>query len=123
MRLKKRDRCPIHGGYFCCGREQKVKVQRHTPIRGPVTRVPDEHHPRGYRELCSPAEYRRRVLLKAEVQQGCCFYCGKEFEDARDIQGDHRRPRSAGGAWRDDSLDNLVACHGECNEAKGSRHI
>jgi hypothetical protein len=38
---------------FCCGREQaNTKRSNWTPIQ----RIEDPHHPRGYREIRSPAE-------------------------------------------------------------------
>ena len=67
MKLRRNEYCPIHRSLFCCGREQAKK--RRQPRLG-VQRVEDLHHPRGYRELRSPAEMRkllnRKVSSRAE---------------------------------------------------------
>jgi hypothetical protein len=88
----------------------------------PVRRIEDPRHPRGYRELRTPAAM--RVLLNQKIldQEGCCALCGNPFEDYNDVFPDHRRPRGMGGAWRDDHPDNICAAHRLCNFEKGSKH-
>ena len=63
MRLRRSEYCPIHRSRSCCGREQIRKERRF--MRLGVQRVEDPHHPRGYRELRSPAEMRK--LLKRKI--------------------------------------------------------
>ena len=66
MKLRKNEYCPIHRSLFCCGREQSQKQRK---LRLGVQRIEDPHHPRGYRDLRSPAEMRkllnRRSLRRA----------------------------------------------------------
>jgi hypothetical protein len=47
--------------------------------------VEDPHHPRGYRELRSPAEIRRLLNRKVRQQAGICAICHEEFTDYNDI--------------------------------------
>lgn len=126
-KLRKNERCPIHGGYFCCGRERpswRNKGQQ----KEPVVRVEDPHHPRGYRELCNRDALRRRLMFKIKEQNGHCASperggCGKPFDDFRGVELDHIEPKGMGGARRDDSLENLQALCATCNREKGSRRI
>lgn len=113
MRLRAGERCPIHGKHYgCCGREKRSQfVNKRT---GPVTKLPDG------REICSPAELRRRLLKKVEKQNGLCAICQMPFADIRDAVLDHIIPRGMGGANRDDRMQNLQAVHDRCNMAKGS---
>ena len=56
MKLRRNEYCPIHRSPFCCGREQSKMERR---LRLGVQRIEDPHHPRGYRELRSPAGMRK----------------------------------------------------------------
>jgi len=76
-----------------------------------VQRVEDPHHPRGYRELRSPAEMRKMLNRKIRQQAGICAICHEEFTDYNDIVPDHRDPKGMGGAWRDDHPDNIQATY------------
>lgn len=80
-------------------------------IRLGVQRVDDPHHPRGYRELRSPAEMRKLLNRKIRQQAGICAICHEEFTDYNDIVPDHKEPKGMGGAWRDDHPDNIQAIH------------
>lgn len=143
LKLKKAEKCPIHGGYFCCGRQRPQQKTRPNPYarmgeaerqaaiekrrlsKMPVQRIDDPHHPRGYRELCNREEQRRRLLLKVAEQNGRCAApamggCGQEFDDFRGIELDHIEPRGMGGARRDDHIENLQALCATCNRRKGS---
>lgn len=62
MRLRRYEYCPIHRSRFCCGREA-IRRELLTISMG-VQRVEDPHHPRGYRELRSPAEMRKLMNRK-----------------------------------------------------------
>ena|SRR5207245_11005678 len=61
MRLRPNEFCPIHRSTSCCGREL---MPRPRAIRLGVQRIEDPHHPRGYRELRSPAEMRKLLNRK-----------------------------------------------------------
>lgn len=87
----------------------------------PVRRIDDPHHPRGYREIRSPAEMKRLLRQKIKEQDSKCGICGELFTDVRDIVPDHKEPKGMGGAWRDDHPDNIQAAHRLCNGEKGSK--
>jgi hypothetical protein len=61
MRLRRNEYCPVHKSHSCCGRELIPKPRT---IRLGVQRIEDFHHPRGYRELRSPAEMRKLLNRK-----------------------------------------------------------
>jgi len=61
MRLRRNEFCPIHKSLSCCGREFILKTRT---MRLGVQRIEDPHHPRGYRELRSPAEMRKLLNRK-----------------------------------------------------------
>ncbi len=85
-----------------------------------LQRVEDPHHPRGYRELCAPAEMRKLLNRKIVEQKEICALCHIEFSDYQDIVPDHKNAKGMGGAFRDDHPDNIQATHWWCNEEKGS---
>ena len=87
MRLRANELCPIHRSVSCCGREQ---LPRPRMIRLGVQRVDDPHHPRGYRELRSPAEMRKLTNRKVREQAGICAICHEDFTDYSDIVPDHK---------------------------------
>jgi hypothetical protein len=93
MRLRPNEFCPIHRSISCCGREHVPKV---TLIRIGVQRVEDPHHPRGYRELRSPAEMRRILNRKIVEQNGICAICEEPFTDYNDVVPDHKEPKGDG---------------------------
>jgi len=86
MKLRRNEYCPIHRSLFCCGREQSKKQRR---FHLGVQRIEDPHHPRGFRELRSPAEMRKLLNRKIVEQEGKCAVCHKEFVDCSDIAPDH----------------------------------
>jgi hypothetical protein len=120
MKLRRNEFCPIHRSLFCCGREKAQKDRR---LRLGVQRIEDPHHPRGYRELRSPAEMRKLLNRKIAEQDGKCAICHESFTDYSEIVPDHIEPKGMGGAWRDDHPDNVQASHGLCNLRKGSRRL
>jgi 5-methylcytosine-specific restriction endonuclease McrA len=124
MRLGKNQICPLHRSLFCCGRERQEKVAfaKGVTQHGPVTRIPDFSVPRGYREVCTPAELRRRKDIKIREQQGVCALCHEPMTDYRDVELDHIIPQPA-GCKKDSHLDNLQAVHHACNMAKGSQRF
>ena len=103
--------CPIHRSLFCCGREQVRKERR---FQLGVQRIEDPHHPRGYRELRSPAEMRKLLNRKIVEQEGKCAICHTAFTDYNEIVPDHIEPKGMGGAWRDDHPENIQAVHRRC---------
>lgn len=88
-----------------------------------VERVEDQFHPRGYREVCSPAEMRRRKLEFIEKQSGLCALCERPLSpDPRLVQLDHKKTMPA-GCRKDDHRENLHAVHPICNYDKGSKSM
>jgi hypothetical protein len=82
MKLRRNEYCPIHRSLFCCGRE-RIRKQRRPWV--PVRRIEDPHHPRGYRELRSPAEMRKLLSRKIVEQDMKCGICKEPFMDCNDI--------------------------------------
>jgi hypothetical protein len=121
MKLRRNEFCPIHRSRFCCGREPVQRAPR--LVRPGVQRVEDPHHPRGYRELRSPAEMRKLMNRKIVEQNGICPICNEEFTNYADVVPDHRNPKGMGGAFRDDHPSNIQATHFWCNEEKGSTRL
>lgn len=113
-KLRKGERCPIHNSYFCCGREKKV-VQT-----APVIREMDDSHPRGYREICTEAELRRRKDELIRKGNGC-MYCPDAFSDYRQVELAHKVSKGSGGFKHDDHRDNLGLAHRWCNRKNGSK--
>ena len=86
MRLRRNEYCPIHKSISCCGREPiRKESKRTTVIRMGVRRIEDPHHPRGYRELRSPAEMRKLLNRKIVEQDRKCAICHEEFTDYSDV--------------------------------------
>ena len=120
MKLRRTELCPIHRSMFCCGRQQTQTQRR---LRLGVQRIEDPHHPRGYRELRSPAEKMRKLLNRKIVEQsGNCAICHEEFADYSDIVPDHRHPKGMGEELGGMTIrGNIQATHWWCNSEKGSR--
>jgi hypothetical protein len=132
MKLAAAELCLIHRRRDCCGREAlKSRIgaptggrrTRYVSFEPGVVRIPDEHHPRGYRERRSPSAMKRLLKRKVEEQEKLCGICIKPFTDARDIVPDHIEPRGMQAARRDDHPDNIQAAHSLCNLEKGSRRL
>ena len=83
MRLRRNEYCPVHRSFSCCGRE--LIPNKPKRIRLGVQRVEDPHHPRGYRELRSPAEMRKLLNRKIVEQDRKCAICHEEFTNYNDI--------------------------------------
>lgn len=131
MKLAANELCWIHRRRDCCGRKERKSLvavptggrRVYSSFEPGVTRIPDEHHPRGYRERRSRSAMRRLLKRKVEEQENICGICDKPFMDARDIVPDHKEPKSFGGARRDDHPDNIQAAHSDCNLEKGSKRL
>jgi 5-methylcytosine-specific restriction endonuclease McrA len=66
----------------------------------------------------------RKLLNRKIVEQdGKCAICRAAFTDYNEIVPDHIEPKGMGGAWRDDSPENIQAVHRRCNLEKGSRRL
>ena len=94
MKLRKNEYCPIHRSLFCCGREQS-KMERQ--LRLGIQRIEDPHHPRGYRELRSPAEMRKLLNRKVAEQGGKCVILPQRVHG---LQRHSPRPQRAEGNGR-----------------------
>ena len=93
MKLRQNEVCPIHRSISCCGSEVIAKPRL---IRLGVQRIEDPHHPRGYRELRSPAEMRKLLNRKIVEQNGICAICLEEFTNYGDVVPDHREAKRNG---------------------------
>src|SRR5215471_12169603 len=77
MKIRRNQLCPIHRSRSCCGREP---IRKEKILQVGVRLIEDAHHPRGYRELRSPAEMRKLVNRKI-VEQG--RICGFAISNSR----------------------------------------
>ena len=124
MKLRYNEKCPIHGGYVCCGREHREKQStKWEYVRPGVKRIRDEHSPDGFRYKLSKAEMERVLRMKIRDQKGLCAICREEMSDIRDVVPDHQEPKGMGGGQRDDRPENIRAVHSRCNLEKGSRRV
>jgi hypothetical protein len=123
--LRKGQLCPIHHSFYCCGRQQRErKPPRKSEFVGPgIRRVADSAHPRGYREICSPAELTRRKHRLMASGKLICIYCGGNLRECEysDVALCHLEPKGMNGARRDDHIGNLALGHHVCNLENGSR--
>jgi len=119
MKLRTGERCPIHQGYFCCGRSLPKSDTGLRIFKPAVYRMPADNE-RGYIEVCSKGELRRRLPILLKRQNNICGICGLPIEDCRDAVVDHIEPRPA-GCKKDSHWDNIQAAHSVCNLEKGSK--
>ena len=122
QKLKPGQYCPLHKSFYCCNRKPvpRPAPKRREFLRG-VTIIEDPHHPRGFRERCSPVELNRRKDKMLKNGQTTCFYCQKEFELYSDIVVAHKEPKSLGGARHDDHESNICLSHSICNLENGTK--
>lgn len=97
------------------------KVRQNKPRRLSVERIEDPHHPRGYREICSLAEQRKRKHELLSQPDPHCFYCKRPFVLYDEVDLAHILPKGMGGATRDDHRNNLALAHKSCNRLNGSK--
>lgn len=118
MKLKTKERCPLHRRFDCCGRSPIVVERKRTKgtwtlIRSGLWRAEDG------RERCSAAELRRRK--NRLLQEGhVCAACEVGFSDYRDVELGHRVSKGFSGATRDDRFSNLILLHVNANRDQGS---
>lgn len=152
--------CPVHHQTDCtpCHRKARKRLSRKSYLgRGgkknnqsikhifpsrflpAVQQIEDPTLERGYREVISESERRRRKreLIERNIYNGTLFcgyhegaaaedgilsgYCGKKLESYDEIDLCHRIPKGHGGGTHDDHFDNLfLGCRG-CNCRNGSR--
>lgn len=114
----------MHGRFSCCGRDvstTRPQTRKYVSFEPGVRRIPDENHPRGYREIRSRSAMRKLLNRKIVEQNRLCGICDEPFTDYEDIVPDHREPKGMGSAKRDDHPDNIQAAHSLCNLEKGSK--
>lgn len=113
-RLKPGERCPIHKSFVCCGREDVGRLRK--SYSGPVKKLDDG------RELCSPAELRRRKhKLLSDGEK--CAACGGSFDSYSEVELAHKISKGFNGGKRDDSWRNLCLMHKSENREMGSRTL
>jgi hypothetical protein len=122
MKLPRNAKCPLHGGYYCCGRERPASQPKKFPSRNGITVLDDG------REICSKAEKRRRKdrLLKSHPFCAACEILSPEtarFDDYREVELAHKESCGFGGFKRDDRMENLCLMHKRCNREQGSRSL
>jgi hypothetical protein len=124
-RLRPKELCPLHKSYFCCGRESRKKAMKAISQRGPVRRIEDPTHPRGFREICTPAELRRRKHRLMATGELTCVHCQGDLRQCEydEIHLCHREPKGQNGARHDDHISNLSLGHSACNFKNGSRRV
>ncbi len=136
-KLRQNERCPLHAGTFWCECKGPRPNQRKKPLRSRLSRgkpvnwrymgsgvwqIPDDTHPRLYREFRNAESLRRVMNQKITDQDGRCGICGDKFINYAEITWDHIEPKGMGGAQRDDHPDNIQAAHHwPCNVDKGSK--
>lgn len=74
------------------------------------------------REVCSPAELRRRKNLLLHLGAKCAV-CKCAFTDYSEVELGHRESKGLGGAKRDDRMENLCLLHVEANRDMGSMSL
>jgi hypothetical protein len=84
----------------------KGKMPRRSPAVDGVRRISDPHHPRGYRDICSPSAWERRRRFIAERAGDACHRCGRHCAYP-DGDAHHEGGRGLGGGKRDDSVEGL----------------
>src|SRR3974377_1796716 len=72
-----------------CSAAAGSRLEKNADLRLGVQRIEDPHHPRGNRELRSPAEMRKLLNRKIVEQEGKCAICRESFTDYSEIVPDH----------------------------------
>jgi hypothetical protein len=122
-KLRHNEPCPLHhGSRTCCGRVREraqFRKEGHgifQQVRPGVWRSPDG------REKCAKSELRKRKhkLLR---ENPVCVACNVQFTDYSEVELSHIESCGIGGAFRDDSMKNLVLMHADENREQGSRSL
>ena len=119
-KLRRNERCPLHGRFDCCGRELRKPKAPKYPTHNGVTTYPDG------REECTPAILRRRKdkLIRFKPYCGICEILNPEksqFTEYDEIELSHKESKGHGGFKHDDRIENLFLAHKACNRDQGSR--
>lgn len=118
-KLRKSERCPLHGRLHCCGRtkaDDTPKPRKYETIAPGVRRYPDG------REICSASALKKRK--DALIRQGeTCVFCRRPFDDYRSVDLCHIESKGAGGWKHDDSIKNLTLGHHSSNVECGSLSV
>ncbi len=120
-KLRRNERCPLHGRRDCCGRESRTKAKSEKfQSRNGVTTMPDG------REVCTPAVLRRRkdTLIRKHPYCAACEILNPEqakFTDYDEIELAHKESKGFNGYKRDDSFSNICLMHKSENREQGSR--
>lgn len=72
----------------------------------------------GRTDIGKPIPYRKNKHVLFGQQEGKCKGCGQDGIGFRNLEVDHKQPRSRGGT---DHIDNLQLLCGFCNRTKGGR--
>jgi 5-methylcytosine-specific restriction endonuclease McrA len=118
-RLRSRELCPLHHSYFCpChAGGSRVALGR---FQVAVEIIEDPRSVRGFREICSAHELRRRKHILLE-RHPFCYYCKKKFTLYAEVELAHLIPKGMNGCFRDDAMENLALAHMTCNRENGSK--
>lgn len=121
VRLRKNERCPLHGRRDCCGRgginiQSRRESRKYIIVEPGVKRYPDG------RERCNEAALKRRKheLLRTHP---VCYACGEQFSDYREVELAHIESKGMNSWKRNDAKENLVLLCAETNADCGSRNL
>lgn len=124
MKLKAKERCPLHGRRDCCGRSEfhRYAQPKHASEKTWVKITPGIYRSADGRERCSTSVLKRRKdrMLR---ENPVCGACGEGFKDYYDAELAHRESKGIGGSRRDDSPKNIYLMHTRGNRAQGSRDL
>jgi len=121
LRLKKNERCPLHGRKDCCGRggintRSQRQSRRYILIAPGVRRYDDG------REARSDAALKQLKDKKLRTDP-TCYACGQQFSDYREVELAHIESKGLGSWKRDDSEKNTVLLHMVTNRDCGSQNL
>jgi 5-methylcytosine-specific restriction endonuclease McrA len=122
-KLRAKEICPLHRRRDCCGRSEfnRYTQPRHE-LKYKVIRPGVKLYPDG-REVCSPAELKRRKDYLLLAWNPHCVACGEAFTDYAAVELAHKKSKGMGGSRRRDNWDNLVLMCVGCNRDQGSMDL
>lgn len=122
MKLKPKERCPLHGRRDCCGRTEFVRYAqpqhelKYREVEPGVRQYPDG------RQVCSKAAIRRRKVRLIR-ENPVCIACKQTFSSVEDIELAHFESKGMGAAKRRDNWDNIGLMHALANSQQGSMDL